>query len=406
MTKRSTSKSSRSSSQKSGGGSTNPIIALIVIVIVVIAGFFGLDLSGLLGTTDATTAPPTSVVVVPGNVTAINVGQGFGAQKGFWQVYFTAPTGSSDRSTYRGGIEENLAAAINGVQQTLDIAAFEWNTPTLTNAVVAAAGRGVRVRMVTDDEHGIEDTDSTIDALIQAGVQVVDDGRSAFMHNKFMILDSTTVWMGSWNYTMNDTYRNNNNALVLRSRQAVQAYQTEFNEMFVNGQFGPRSPVNNPNPSFSQDGTPIQIYFGAEDEVETAIINTLNSAQRSIRFMAFSFTLDDVAAAVLNRAQAGVNVTGVFEGAGSEGQASELRPMFCAGLDVRQDGGSFILHHKVFIVDDSTVIAGSFNFSASARDSNDENVVIITDPDLAAQYTAEFNRRFAEGRRPSGIACN
>jgi len=60
----------------------------------------------------------------------------------------------------------------------------------------------------------------------------------------------------------------------------------------------------------------------------------------------------------------------------------------------------------VFIVDDNIVIAGSFNFSASARDSNDENLFIITDPDLAQQYIIEFNRRFAEARRPLNLSCN
>jgi phosphatidylserine/phosphatidylglycerophosphate/cardiolipin synthase-like enzyme len=73
---------------------------------------------------------------------------------------------------------------------------------------------------------------------------------------------------------------------------------------------------------------------------------------------------------------------------------------------MRQDGNKYVLHHKVFIIDDKTVITGSFNFSASAQDGNDENVVIITDPDLAAQYIAEFNRRWAEAVVPTNITCD
>ena len=72
---------------------------------------------------------------------------------------------------------------------------------------------------------------------------------------------------------------------------------------------------------------------------------------------------------------------------------------------MRQDGNPYILHHKVFIVDDVTVITGSFNISANATDSNDENLVIITDPDLAAQFVSEFERRWAEAVVPSRIAC-
>ena len=376
------------------------LIALVAAVVVLISRC----------SEQETPVPPTATVVSvtaapTGNVEPISIGQGFGARKGFWQVYFTAPSGSRDASTYIGGIDEQLVAAINGVQRTLDIAAYEFNLPTLTRAVLDARARGVRVRIVTDNDAGIGDDDTTLTQLRQAGIPIVDDQRSALMHNKFMILDGITVWTGSWNYTINDTYRNNNNALVLRSRQAVQSYQAEFDEMFVEGRFGPTSPSNTPNGSFVQDGVPIQLYFAAEDDVITAIDLALTGADRSIRFMTFVMTVDDMARILLERAAAGVSVQGIFETTGSETQFSELTPLFCAGLDVRQDGNPFVLHHKVFIVDERMVITGSFNFSANATNNNDENLVIISDPDLAAQYIAEFDRRWAEATVPTRLSC-
>jgi phosphatidylserine/phosphatidylglycerophosphate/cardiolipin synthase-like enzyme len=414
-----TKKSSRRSSSKSQSSERRPsiigtILAGIVLVIALIlssvTGIDFVDLLGLGGTaTDApvitvTTAPGTPVANLPGDVLPISVGQGFGAQKGFWQVFFTAPTGSSDRNSYVNGIDGPLAAAINGAQRTIDMAAFEFNNPVLTQAMVAAAERGVVVRMVTDTEHGLEDEDSTIQQLIDAGVEIVDDGRSAFMHNKFTIIDSLIVWTGSMNYTVNDVYRNNNNLISLRSRRAVETYQAEFDEMFVNRQFGPRSPARN-TAIYNQDGIPIQITFAPENNVLLAITNAVSAAQSSVRFMAFSFTEDSIAQSVLDRAGAGVSVQGIFERTGSETEFSELRPMFCAGIPVRQDGNRYVLHHKVFIIDNTTVLAGSFNFSANATSSNDENLLFIQDPALAAQYNAEFERRWAEATVPSNLTC-
>jgi|FLYN01.1.fsa_nt_gi phosphatidylserine/phosphatidylglycerophosphate/cardiolipin synthase-like enzyme len=396
-----TKKSSRQSESRS---LISGIIAVIAVVIAVIVS----TVSGVTNLNPTPTLPPvtgTEVANVPGNVTTISVGQGFGAQKGFWQVFFTAPTGSSNPRDYVNGIDTQLAAAINNTQRTLDIAAYEFNNPVLTQAVLDAHRRGVQVRMVTDNEDGIGDEETTINQFVDAGIQVRDDGRSALMHDKFMILDGTTVWTGSWNYTINDTYRNNNNALVLRSRQAVANYQAEFDEMFTQGRFGPRSPANTPNPMFTQDGVPIQMYFAAEDDVVTAITNALNSADTSIRFMTFSFTIDSITQVLLSKAAQGVQVQGIFETLGSERDDSELTPLFCAGLPVRQDGNPFRLHHKVFIVDDDTVITGSFNISANATNSNDENLVIIQDAALAAQYLAEFERRWAEAVTPDGLTC-
>jgi phosphatidylserine/phosphatidylglycerophosphate/cardiolipin synthase-like enzyme len=382
------------------------ILGIIVVIIAfIISQVTGIDILGVNPTATPSIVPIPTILTTPGSVATFNLPQGFGAQKGFWQVYFTAPTGSRDPNIYTGGIDTMLASAIGAAQRSVDIAAYEFNLPTLTQAVLDAKRRGITVRVVTDNQDGLGDDETTLHQLVSAGIPVVTDDRSALMHNKFVIIDGLNVWTGSWNYTINDTYRNNNNTLVIRSRQAVANYQAEFEEMFAQRRFGPSSPSTTPNAQFAQDGIPIGVYFAPEDNVIAAIDNTLSQAQRSIRFMTFSFTVGEMRDILLARAGAGVNVQGIFERTGSETEFSELTPLYCAGLQVRQDGNPFVLHHKVFIIDDVTVITGSFNISDNATRSNDENLVIISDPDLAAQYSAEFNRRWAEAATPTSLVC-
>ncbi|MCL4256817.1 MAG: DUF1669 domain-containing protein, partial [Anaerolineae bacterium] len=295
----------------------NAVIGVVGAIIVLIAAFFGINFSNddsgtgmdVVLTERPSTRPtqipqsnPTAIpqsVSTGGQVQTINFAQGFGARKDFWQVYFTAPTGSSDRSTYVGGVDQAVIDAVNSATRTLDIAAFEWNIPRLTDAVLAAKNRGVVVRMVVDNEHTVDDSGSTIQALIDAGIPMTYDNRSAFMHNKFMIIDSTLVITGSMNFTMNDAYRNNNNMLFMRSTRAVEAYQTEFDILF-GGTFGPRKPGH--ELSFSLDGVAVSIFFGPGDDVLAGLINELQKAQRSIRFMTFSFTEDSVGNTVIARA--------------------------------------------------------------------------------------------------------
>lgn len=360
----------------------------------------------------ARTVVPTPVAVAPttppeapvSGVTELEVGYGRGFSKGFWQVFFNTPTGSSDAATYVNGIDVHLARALDNAQRTIDIAAFEMDNTVIEEALLRAHARGVTVRVVTDDEHGLHSSSRpSIRNLANAGVPVVDDSRSALMHNKFVIIDSQVVWTGSWNYTINDTYRNDNNAIVLRSQRAVAAYQAEFNEMFEDGQFGPRSPVG--PAQFTQDGIPIEIYFAPEDDVVTQILRHLNSASSSIYFMAFSFTLDALADVMLERAMSGVTVEGVYEHVGSRTAFSTLTPLYCAGLDVRSDGNPYRVHHKVIIIDETTVLTGSFNFSSNAATRNDENMVVISDPDLAALYVEEFRRVQAMSGIPTDINC-
>ncbi len=384
---------------------------LLLVAAVLLTQFTGIDFVSILE--DLSGAPVESTAIpddgappsVPGDVIPLTVGQGSGAQKGFWALYFNEPTGESSEEFYVNGIDVPLAQAIDSVQATLDIAAFEFNNEVLTAAVLNAHERGVQIRIVTDDEYGLEEEDESIPVFIEAGIPVVDDDRSGLMHNKFMIMDNTTIWTGSMNYTVNGVYRNNNHLVALRSQQAVRAYQEEFNEMFERREFGTTSTEG--FATYTQDGTPVEIYFASEDDVVGAISEELTAADSTIRFMAFSFTQDDIGEAMFEADARGVEVTGVFELRGSETRFSEMGRMFCSGWDVRQDGNKYVLHHKVIIIDDDTVLTGSFNFSASATESNDENLLIIKDPDFAALFIEEFNERFNEAAPPptEDISC-
>lgn len=325
----------------------------------------------------------------------------------YWTAYFSIPSPlQRHAATPDGrGIDAALAAAIDAAQISLDVTAFELNNPLLAGAILDAAARGLRVRVVSDDEHGLRAADGLIATLAAAGIPVVDDGRSALMHNKFVIVDGLGVWTGSMNLTVNGADRHNNNLLELRSSEALRRYQAEFDEMFDQGRFGPRSPRGETAP-FEEGTARIALYFGPEDEPAAALYDALAEAQERIRFMAFSFTLDDIGALLLRQTAAGLQLQGIFERVGSESVWSELGPLHCAGLAMRQDGNPYLLHHKVFLIDDDVVVTGSANFSAGGTQGNDENMLIIEDAALAAAYQAEFARRWDEASTPRGIACN
>jgi phosphatidylserine/phosphatidylglycerophosphate/cardiolipin synthase-like enzyme len=116
--------------------------------------------------------------------------------------------------------------------------------------------------------------------------------------------------------------------------------------------------------------------------------------------MAFSFTNDALGLAMQERFEAGVDVAGIFEVRGSETEYAELPRLYCAGVPVRQDGNPQTFHHKVVVIDNYVVITGSMNFSDSAADDNDENMVAISEPLVAELYLREFERRWAEATMP------
>jgi phosphatidylserine/phosphatidylglycerophosphate/cardiolipin synthase-like enzyme len=198
---------------------------------------------------------------------------------------------------------------------------------------------------------------------------------------------------------VNDNFRNNNNVIIMDSPEISQMYEREFSELWA-GESGPTSPSTVDQQSLTIGDTPIQVLFASEDHAIDRIIPYIKNAQKSIRFMAFSFTHEDLGQAVLTRAEAGVDIKGIFETRGSETEFSQLPVLYCAGFPVRQDGNPGTFHHKVFVIDDQIVVTGSLNFSKNADESNDENTLIITNGDIAALYLQEFDKRWAEAKEP------
>ncbi len=367
-------------------GIPGSVASVAALLLVVGAGLCGTFLFG-----DEATLPTV-------NDNPVDVTQPVGSSADWYDLYFTEPI-FPDRPENRPAdvpIRDALVEVINSAQQTLDIAIYELNLPELGEAILAARERGVAVRMVTDSDE-IDELEVLIE-LNEAGIPMVGDERSAIMHNKFVIVDQAAVWTGSWNFTPNGTYRNNNSAIFIRSPELAALYHAEFEELY-NGAFGPRSP-SNPDKFVQVNGTAIEVCFAPEDDCADRLADLIDGAQQSIHVIAFSFTHDGMGEAILRRGEAGVEVRALFENRGAGTEYSELGRLAGAGYDARVDGNPYTLHHKVIVIDGQQTVLGSFNFSNNADTSNDENILIIDNTDIAAAFLEEFERNYAVALNP------
>jgi phosphatidylserine/phosphatidylglycerophosphate/cardiolipin synthase-like enzyme len=309
----------------------------------------------------------------------------------WYSVYFTDPNDPAANS-YRGGPDQYLVAAVQAARASVDVAIYDMSLWNLRDALIHAHARGVAVRMVTESDNIGE---PEIDELRQAGIEVLGDRREGAMHNKFVVIDRQEVWTGSVNYNIGSFYDNNNNLIRIRSSRLAEDYTIEFEEMFVDDQFGPDSPADTPNPTVTIDDSRLEVYFSPEDGVLDRLLEVVAQAQKSIYFLAYSFTSDPLSEAIIDRGRQGIIVQGVFDKDQYESNTgTEFDNLVAAGFDVRLDKNSRYMHHKVIIIDDSVVVTGSYNFSNNAEKRNDENVLILYSPDIASLYLQEFWRLF------------
>jgi phosphatidylserine/phosphatidylglycerophosphate/cardiolipin synthase-like enzyme len=344
-----------------------------------------------------TIAPEYSITDAPFVLTPIELGAGYGARSAWFEVYFTEPF-SSLASQKTGGPDGPLVEAIDAARLSVDVAVYSLSLNSIRDALIHAYQRGVRVRMVMESDN-MDRSDPQ--ALEDAGIPMLGDRREGLMHDKFVVIDNSEVWGGSMNFTDSGGYADNNNLIRIRSVKMAENYTREFEEMFVDDKFGPDIVAQTPNPRVTIDGIPIDVYFSPDDGVAASLLDLLNEAQSSIYFMAYSFTADDLGDAMRARFKDGVDVKGVMETDQIKSNVgTEYDGFLQAGVDVRPDGNDGLMHHKVIIIDRQIVVLGSYNFSNSAETKNDENLLVMYNPEIAAQYLAEFDRVYERAQAP------
>ncbi|MCX8170390.1 MAG: phospholipase D family protein [Candidatus Bathyarchaeota archaeon] len=137
------------------------------------------------------------------------------------------------------------------------------------------------------------------------------------------------------------------------------------------------------------------IYFSPKGGCASAIINWIKRANSSIYILIYSFTLDSIGEALIEAYNRGVDVKAVFE-KGQITQYSEYWRLRDAGIPVRNDTNPKSMHHKVMIIDGEIIITGSYNWSKTAEEENNENLIIIKDRDIARKYEEEFEKIWIE----------
>ena len=329
-------------------------------------------------------------------ITPIELQSGFGVRGTWFELYFTNPSSPlSPQGT--GGVDGPIVDAIDAARLSVDVAAYSLSLNSVRNALIRAQDRGATVRVVMESTN-MDRSDPQ--RLIEAGIPVVGDNRDGLMHDKFIIIDKSEVWLGSMNFTDGGAFDDNNNLIRIHSTKMAENYIKEFEEMFVDNMFGEEILPETPNPTITLDGTRIDVYFSPDDGALAGLVPVLESARESIYFLAYSFTSNQLGEIFRQKAAEELTVAGVMdEEQVRSNQGTEYDPFRQADLDVRLDGIDGLMHHKVFIIDESIVVLGSYNFSQNAEQRNDENLLIIYDPVIAEQFLFEFQRIQQQAQR-------
>lgn len=137
------------------------------------------------------------------------------------------------------------------------------------------------------------------------------------------------------------------------------------------------------------------VCFTPGGECTNLIVNNIKKSKSTIRIQAYSFTSAPIAQALVDAKKRGVDVKVILDKSQFSASYSSSKFLLNNNIPVWNDERVTIAHNKVIIIDNKTVITGSFNFTKSAQERNAENVIVITDSGLAKKYNENWNKRMA-----------
>ncbi len=368
------------------------------------------------------------------------------------QVFFNQSEANVYTDPYRqierhgDDLEQIIVTAIEQSTQTIDIAIQNLNLPKVAEALVDSHRRGIKVRLILENQYAkIEAEQIEALTLLKTNqIRQIDDTAdgskgSGLMHHKFLVIDGRWVLVGSANLTFSgvhgdadnpDSRGNANVFLKIDSPAVAQHFTREFDLMWGDGpaaesdsQFGLKKPprpeqtVALPTGSLTVQFSPTSSKMPWQQSVNGLIARTLDQANSSIDIALFVFSEQRIADQLETEVKSGVALRTLIDpgfiyrsysealdmlGSSLPDQRCKIEaqnrpwqtPITSVGSPQLPEGDK--LHHKFAVIDRTTVIVGSQNWSHAANTENDETLLVVRNPTVAAHFDREFERLYRQ----------
>ncbi len=384
-------------------------------------------------------------------------------QDPYIQVFFNQSEATVYTDPYRqierygDDLEQIIISGIEGATTTIDVAVQDLNLPRIAQALVNSAQRGVRVRLILENQYANPTSaeavqsgnptgapTSALQTLRNAGIPLIDDTAdgskgSGLMHHKFLVIDGQQVLTGSVNLTLSGIHgdmgvpnsRGNANSLLrINSPQLASYFTEEFAQMWGDGPaaqpdslFGlqkrdrPAQQLAIANSHITLQFSPLSPTQPWQNSTNGLISRTLSQSTQQIDLALFVFSDQPLANQLQAQVQKGSQLRVLIDpgfvyrsysealdmlGLALPNQRCKIeadnqpwtKPISTVGSPRLPPGDK--LHHKFAVIDSKTVIVGSHNWSQAANTENDEALLIIENKTVAAHFNREFNRLYRD----------
>jgi|SRR5579863_4899591 len=146
----------------------------------------------------------------------------------------------------------------------------------------------------------------------------------------------------------------------------------------------------------------VEAFFTREHSIAEAIESLISSAKTSFDAALYRFNGRRIARALEDAGQRGVRIRLIIDaGKFEESQSTQdllSKGRFTFRLCRGRGDSDSKMHHKFALLDEATVLTGSYNWTRESEDDNHDNLVVLRDPEIAKAYRQEFEALWKDAR--------
>lgn len=279
--------------------------------------------------------------------------------------------------------------AINGAKKSVDLSIYLMTDQKVIDTLKAAAGRGVKVRVMIEPNPvgstGTSNFTQLQQELTAAGCQVEPtppqfDSHNNVDHAKFMVVDGAETLLGTGNLVNSSLEAPTGDRdfwLDDTRAETVSEAETLFNDDSLRQ---------------NTTGVTFKNLVVTPDNASARMLGFIDSAKAKLLVYNQELQDPDVIQHLIAAKQRGVDVQVLAAAPRASGNpdknAAGIQQLKAAGIDAREMSSHY-LHAKAMVADNQAFV-GSQNFSADGLTANRELGEIVDDPQVVAQLTQDF----------------
>jgi len=117
-----------------------------------------------------------------------------------------------------------------------------------------------------------------------------------------------------------------------------------------------------------------RVFFSPGHECRSAIIQQIKNAQKTVEICVFTISDNEISDQIIKAHKKGISVKIITDDDKTMDLGSDIKAFLKAGIPIKIDGARSLMHNKFCIVDQETILTGSYNWTNSAADRNFENI--------------------------------